>query len=124
MTLSCQWKDDEGRACSLPATHAIIETKHAWAILGPTEGLGPLGTQQPMHCHFHIIRAYCRVYLTSLPQKALEKWEMEPGRTILTNKTGTRYAVGLEPDVWIGHEGWHQSSPEELETLTEQEESL
>lgn len=58
-------------------------------------------------------RSVC--FICATPQKALGVWEQDQEQTILVNPTGTLWVVGYPPTVDIGHTGWQQTSPEELE---------
>mgnify|MGYP001563935745 FL=1 len=54
------------------------------------------------------------VTLCATAHKALEAWEQDESQTIIFKENCTLWIVGPSSEVWLGHEDWYQTSPEEL----------
>lgn len=61
------------------------------------------------------------VRLCATPHAALDAWDADPRCVIVVNADATLYAVGHEQPVAYWYPRWHQTSPEALEDLLEEE---
>ena len=61
------------------------------------------------------------VRLCATPYAALDAWDADPRCAILVNADATLYAVGHEQVVAYWYPRWHQTSPEALEDLINEE---